>query len=509
MTASARTPARLFSRRSLVRSLAAGSAATGMGMALAPTATAKDPNTPWTADHVEHPGGTPDQTAIQDALDAALPDGGHITVGAGVWNVEVPLRIHAGTRLTLAPGTTLLRTGETTTLLSNGPRDGSDTTTGGYDGPGDIIVEGGVWDVNVDNNPRPAWGIVFGHARNITVQDLEIRNVPEWHAIEYNAIYNGLIQNCSLIRATPRANGPWNAEALSIDLAYPGLQPFGAGDYTPSEMIRIIGNHCEDWPTFAGCHSGYGGVWHNQFVISDNTMTNLSYWGVSLRNASRAVITGNTMFDVGGGVWLRPTTVPELQSVTSIVISDNVIDTTTRNEGIRLAGQSESGEDGQIYGASVTGNVIRRANTAGIVTRWSPEAHISDNSIFVTGAAGIEAQDCDLAVIATNYIRDSQDEGLLVSGGRGQQVTGNSVVNAGRAAPASTPAVRFNDVELVSVQGTTVRTRSGASKPSHAMVSNAGSSDIAYTNNDVRDSFATAAFDMQGSGHVNNPPNIA
>ncbi|NDL60081.1 right-handed parallel beta-helix repeat-containing protein [Phytoactinopolyspora mesophila] len=497
------------SRRSLLSGALIGGGGLAAGSILgASPAAAAPPN--WKRFGVDHPGGDPDETSIQAALNNARDaGGGHVNVGPGTWRIHNEhLRIYANTRLTLSPGTVLLRTGALTAMLSNGPRDGSDTTTTGYDGPGNIIVEGGTWDFNAREVPRPGWGLVFGHAANIVLQHMEILDVSEWHAVEYNAVFNGVIDSCTAIGSIERPSAAWNQEALSIDLAWPGLQPFGAADYTQSKMIRITNNYCSGWPTFAGDHSGYTNSSHEQFIIANNTMRDLSYWGVSLRNVNRAVITGNTMNDVGGGIWVRPHDDPNYdnhRANTGIVVSDNVVDTTTRDEGIRVRGIVDDVlGDGRIYGSSVTGNVVRNAERTGIVVRWAPEAQVSNNTVLGAKVYGIEVLNSPASVVGSNYVRDLDQDGIAVTGGESHQVTGNSVANAARSG-GDGAGIRFNGVSAANVQGNKVT--SVSPRPAHAISSDAASADIFYPNNDVRGGYDTTPFDLQGSGHSDTAGN--
>ncbi|WP_129663735.1 right-handed parallel beta-helix repeat-containing protein [Phytoactinopolyspora endophytica] len=509
-----RRPSELTGTAPSRRSLLGGAIIGGTGLAAA-TMVAAPPaaaTPPWEKFHVEHPGDDPDETSIQRALDHARDQGGgHVTVGAGRWRIEKQhLRIYAGTRLSLAPGTVLLRTGELTAMLSNGPRDGSDTTTAGYEAPGDIIVEGGVWDFNAREVPQPGWGLVFGHAANIIVQHLEIRDVSEWHAIEYNAIFNGVVDSCTIVGSIARPSAAWNQEAVSIDLAWPGLQPFGAGDHTQSQLIRVVNNYCEDWPTFAGCHSGYTDSSHDQFVFTGNTVRGLSYWGVSIRNVNRAVITGNTMSDVGGGVWVRPHDDPNYldhRAISGIVVADNVIDTTTRDEGIRVFGVvDETLGDGRIYGSVVTGNVVRDTAKTGIVVRWAPEALVANNSVLGAGAHGVEVLNSSSAVVTGNYARDLDHHGLAVSHGEEQHIMGNTIANPARADEGGA-GIHLAAVSHVSIQGNKVT--STAPEPAHAISADSDSSGIFYTNNDVRRGYAETPFDLSGTGHVDTPGNLS
>lgn len=487
-----------LARRALLGGALAGGATVG---ALFAPGAADAAAAGWRVFFVEHPGGSPDQSGIQAALaEARAAGGGHVVVGPGTWRIaSAPLRIWANTRLTLTPATVLRRTGAVNAMLRNG--DPAEQSTG-YNGAGNIIVEGGVWDANADSVPTPGWAIVFAHARHVTVRDLEIRDVAEWHAIELNATADALVQNCTFRGARARPSAAWNQEAVSFDLAAPGLVPFGAADNTQCRGIRIVDNRCEGWPTFAGCHTGLATSGHQEVVISGNTVRDLTYWGVSLRNTSRAVVTGNTMHSVGGGVLVRCHDDPTARrSLTSVVIADNVIDTTTLDEGVRLTGANGgSAGDGQIWCTAVTGNVIRRTARTGIAALWAPEVRISDNSIYVSGEHGIEAVNCSAAVVSGNLTRDAQRVGIAITGGEQQRITDNSVLNAARATDQPWDAIQLTGVTQGMVRGNKVASVSPA--PRYAISADAASSGLLCVDNDLRTGYRDAALHLAGSGHI-------
>ncbi|MGW0435076.1 right-handed parallel beta-helix repeat-containing protein [Micromonospora sp. NPDC003197] len=486
-----------LARRALLGSALVGGATAGA--LFAPGAALAAP-TGWKVFFVEHPGGTPTQSGIQAALtEAHAAGGGHVVVGPGTWQVTSPLRIWANTRLTLTPATVLRRTGAVNAMLRNG--DSSDTSTG-YNGAGNIIVEGGVWDANADSVPTPGWAIVFAHARNITVRDLEIRDVSEWHAIELNSTADALVQNCTFVGARVRPSAAWNQEAVSFDLAAPGLVPFGAADNTQCRGIRIIDNRCTGWPTFAGCHTGLATSGHEEVVISGNSVRDLTAWGVSLRNTSRAVVTDNTMLNVGGGVMIRcHDDATARRSLTSVVVADNVIDTTTVDEGIRLTGANGgSAGDGQVWCTSVSGNVLRRTAGSGISAVWAPEVQIRDNSIHVSGKHGVEAINCTSATLSGNLTRDAQWAGISINGGGDHRITDNSVLNAARATDQARDAIQLLGVTSSMVQGNKVASANPA--PRYAISADSASSGVLCVHNDLRTSYQDAALNLAGSGHI-------
>ncbi|MET8867559.1 right-handed parallel beta-helix repeat-containing protein [Nonomuraea sp. NPDC004580] len=298
---------------------------------------------------VVHQNGAQNERAIQRALDeVAGSGGGRVIVGPGEWELrDAPLRVHAGTRLTLTPATRIVRTGPIETMLINGPYGGR-RTVGAHDGPGDIVVEGGLWDVHGFANPRPAFGMVFNHARNVQVRDLEIRNMPEWHAIETNSTYNVTISGCRFVTGIAREPHAYQTEAVSLDLAAPGLTAWGAEDDTHTSHVRVIDNFCSGYPTFVGCHTGHPRLQHSSVVIANNTATDLSCWAVNLTNTSAVSITGNAFTRTAAGIRIRTGGDRE---VAGVAITGNVV-SCTGGPAVHL----DAGVGGRIVGTVVSGN---------------------------------------------------------------------------------------------------------------------------------------------------------
>ncbi|EIP97942.1 endopolygalacturonase [Opitutaceae bacterium TAV1] len=126
-----------------------------------------------------------DREAIQRALDARP---GHIEIPPGHYKIGGTLRIHAHTRLSLAPQATLaLADGAARTaddyLLTNANPEAATADAG-------ITIEGGIWDGNNAGNPRPPGLFDAGfsgamlHFRNVTglcLRNLHLRDAEAYH----------------------------------------------------------------------------------------------------------------------------------------------------------------------------------------------------------------------------------------------------------------------------------------------------------------------------------------
>lgn len=176
-----------------------------------------------------------DPDSIHEALEAANEVGGTVYVPAGVYEQEWPFVIREGVDLYLSNGATIKRTSVIDTMLING--DEGDAY-GGYEGESNITVQGGVWNGNASEfgPAHTVTPLAFGHAENITVRDVEIHDIEQWHMTEVNAVKNATYENCYFHDHRVGGNR-LHAEMLEIDRSGDAAFPwFGAND----------GTHCRD-----------------------------------------------------------------------------------------------------------------------------------------------------------------------------------------------------------------------------------------------------------------------
>ncbi|WP_149264315.1 right-handed parallel beta-helix repeat-containing protein [Actinomadura sp. K4S16] len=252
-----------------------------------------------------------DSAAFQDALTA----GGWIYVPPGVYLLAtLPLRIPARTRLTLEPGAVLLRASPEV-MLTNTPPGGS--SSGGYGGPGGILVEGGLWDVNGVVRTEYSGALAFAHAEDITVRDVTVQDVPGWHAVEFNACKNTRVRDS-------RFMGFWHtgdrggSEAVQFDAAtsttaYPWGGPY---DETPCQDASVTGclvgpsgtPGTQSWPRGVGSHN-CGATAHSGIRVARNVFDQVTDSGVRTYKWSESLIVNNTVkASLGEGIAVRDST---------------------------------------------------------------------------------------------------------------------------------------------------------------------------------------------------------
>lgn len=183
--------------------------------------------------------GVTDDTA---ALQAALDQGGHIYVPGGTYLVaNTPLRLVARTRLELAPDAVIVRGSSPGLIRNRHPTD----DFGGYSGRGQILIEGGTWDMagaGTGDVALPASAMTFAHGDNIKVRDTIIRDVPGAHGIDCIGNRNVRITDVTFTgyRADPADTQP--RESIQIDGTYGSYSGDALpADKTPCDDVLIRG----------------------------------------------------------------------------------------------------------------------------------------------------------------------------------------------------------------------------------------------------------------------------
>lgn len=313
-----------------------------------------------------------DAPAIQSALD----DGGWVYVPAGEYRLGSALQIQARTRLTLAPGAVLARDHPGGILTNEATVD----PAGGYDGPGELLIEGGTWDMRGTVQTAYGCALSIGHATNVTIRDLTVKDTPGWHAIEINSSRDVLVDNCRFLGAVATGDRAWT-EAVQIDAAVnagTGMVPYDGTvcDDIEIRSCRVGGSGTPGtgpWPRGIGTHTAPA-TWHRNIRITGCVFDGLIQCGIRTYWWDRAVITGNQIVDCAGdGIAVdhnsRYTEVHGNQVIDSgrngIVVDHSCTQINVRDNDVIGSGNSAHNTYGGIRVADssyvrVTGNTIRR-----------------------------------------------------------------------------------------------------------------------------------------------------
>lgn len=366
-----------------------------------------------------------DAPAVQAALDAAAVDGGQVVVPPGEYKlVTLPLRIYRHTRLTLMPGARFVR-GVTGTLMVNGD---AGQLLGEYTGHGDLVIEGGVWDMRATDNPTdPDMCISIGHAERVTIRDLTILDVGGYHAIELNSTRFAVVERCEFLGYVD-TGGRAGSEAVQIDLAGRSTL-FGAfGPYDHTVCRDVVVRDCYvgasgtvdtvAWPSAVGSHSTTAGHPHQRITVDNCTFEGGAEYAVKAYCWDDSVIARNRIVGCGGGIWFRTLDSTKVADRTdendvdtnasapntgAVIAKNTVRDCTGYGDAIRIEGEAT----GKWSDVSIRGNiVVGTVTTHGVRLFHADHCTVKGNRIREVGGTGVSTQSCTFGSITANAVYD-------------------------------------------------------------------------------------------------------
>lgn len=484
---------------------------------------------------------------IQLALNAARDVGGaQVVVPPGVYLIGATLRIYNNTKLTLMAGAEFRRNVAATMIL-NGD---AGQSFGGYTGHSRITIEGGLWNMRgtTAGLTASAMCISIGHATDITIQDLEVRDLPGYHAIEMNSTTHGVIRNCKFRGYIDPGSRDFS-EAVQIDLAKSSgvFGGFGPYDHTACEDILVTGCHfgasgtagTTAWPRGVGSHSATITKYHRRIRVLGNSFEGLLQYAVSAYNWEDAAIAANTFVSCGSGVRLRSVIVSDTEdtklpdgtqtsasqvmrnitvvgnsfreggsydepiiclgeatgTVLNVTISDNAIDGSDGGQnGIRLQECSR---------VTVGNNVIANVEGTGISTEDCNQLVVSGNVVWNPGGYGITLVDTSHSTAIGNQTRDTGSGGILIQGGDNLHLRNNYIKSPGRTTNATYYGVRISSsASSVSLSGNKARPNGSGNEAKHGLSITATCSLIQRYGNDWRGSQWTGGSAPDGAAGV-------
>jgi parallel beta-helix repeat protein len=184
---------------------------------------------------------------------------------------------------------------------------GEYTGTGGYGQERNVIVEGGTWDVNLENYNQASSGssyrtssMKFAHMRNLIVRDTAIVGTNAAHHLTLAGVKKASVSGVSF----SEYDGSTIKEAIQIETLHStsGTPECGPFDDTPSSDIVVYGNSFTDVPRGVGHHATVLGIDNTYVLIEGNTFTDVPYQAVLTTSMKHVRVLGNTMENVGIGV---------------------------------------------------------------------------------------------------------------------------------------------------------------------------------------------------------------
>lgn len=420
-------------------------------------------NAPWfnVLDYGADPTGVSNSTtAINAAVVDASAVGGTVLIPRGSYLVMT--EILALDNVTIYAYGAYLFAGQSSHALVWNYTPSSSPTV--YTGHSNITILGGIWDNKGHVYNGSTDTMYFGHARNITIRDLTIRNTQFFHGIELNSCSGAQIVNCRFEGAY-QGGGTTNLEAIQIDVALTGAG-LPAADNTMSKDILVQG--CYAGPAIDGsglaapgwlvaAHSSQGDQYFHNIRIIGNEADSCIYGGYRLYCFAESLVSGNIAVGCSGpGIKVEPQNTGGYH-LKNFSITGNVVSACT-GAGIDLGGLSASND---ITNVAVTGNNIVGCGT-GISAQWTNSLSMTGNIVDSSGVAFSIGHCTD--VIAANNVLTTCSYGIDSVSVVQYSYTGNDIngaTNVGIYLSGSSNGIIANNIISSAVIG--IQSPSGSS----------------------------------------------
>ncbi|MBO4390464.1 MAG: S-layer homology domain-containing protein [Lachnospiraceae bacterium] len=244
------------------------------------------------------------EAAVQGALNSAAENAATGT-SEQIWTVKVPAGTYrTGKRpLFVKSNTTLDLTGVTLIFDSQGADNGCffkigeamDSNEGYY--YKNISFVGGTLDGDGDT----AYMIRAGHAYNITIDGLTVKNTDSAHFMEFAACHDVTIKNTTFMNST--SNDAVNYEAIQLDVMTDFH--FGIGYYQqalPNYNFTVTNCTFKNVQSGIGSHTGYYNAPSTNMVIKDNVFEGIDGVPIHTFDWTNVTISGNVIKDSANGI---------------------------------------------------------------------------------------------------------------------------------------------------------------------------------------------------------------
>lgn len=309
-----------------------------------------------------------DATAIiQSILDIAITRGAvYCHIPKGTYRLTNRLFLSTNTKIVMDKGVTLIRDHPAGWFVNGKPGD----SFTGYNGNGNITIEGGVLDGNLVNHNNYFNAIGLARGQNIVLRNIEIRDVRGAHAVDLNACKDVLIEKCRFkgydINYTVNGDGgSKEREAIQISAhTEGGFNFFGTWDGLPCENVTVRDNYfgksdnLPAYPAGVGNHGHTFDKYNKNIRVYDNTFDGMTFAGVRPFVFHNTWIKGNTFIDCENGVRFSNsdggTGTP--QAGKNVTIESNLF-INSKKRDIYLVGQEKGGVAAKVKNIQILNNI--------------------------------------------------------------------------------------------------------------------------------------------------------
>lgn len=353
-----------------------------------------------------------------------------VSVPAGTYSIDAPLYLYSNTHLALAPGAVMKNTGIGTSLLRLG-RDGE--IYSGTSGFRNITIEGGTWTAEFRDGSSL---LRMAHGKNIVIKNAVFQDVKNEHHIEAAGIDGFTVTGCTFSGYVKTIESDeLLMEALEIDIMggekfFPGYEKY---DYTPMTNVTVSNNVFKNLFRGVGTHSLVRGSYFENIKVQNNRFENIADYAVLATNYRNSSIAGNTMVNVGAGIYfcnvqtlgrmVTPTPALKFNTDSQSRIEKNTITLKAVNQTVNRCGIRAEGDEGNyiIRSLTITGNTINASTGGhGILGSYIKDCTISGNA--VTGKntlskayKGIRLTYSANVPISGNTVKNMSDHGITVT----------------------------------------------------------------------------------------------
>ncbi|MEA4921783.1 MAG: hypothetical protein VB031_00300 [Eubacteriaceae bacterium] len=298
---------------------------------------------------------------VHAALDAACSyvknnqDGSQYTVviPAGSYRNTDLTHVYSNTYISAVGATITNAAGDSGPMIRAGYH--GDAASRGYSGYKNITIYGGTWDGNGQHISKGFSMFKFGHATNVTMQNMTLKNDKGAHFVEFGGVDGVNVKNCSFSNYINGSGGDGGQEAVQLDINKESVfKNFPTFDDTPCRNITVTGCTFSNVHRGVGSHSATYGSYYDNVDISNNTFKNVTQYAIIGVNFKNAKIMNNKITNAGCGIdfkYMNPKTISKskyikgsLNSNAKSVISGNKIDIPKKKMGSNTFGIRIYGE---------------------------------------------------------------------------------------------------------------------------------------------------------------------
>lgn len=345
----------------------------------------------------------------------------NIFIPNGTYEIDEILSLSEGHNIKMESETILKRMGSQYTIFTNGKMGDNFS---GYNGNGNIVIDGGVLEVNGVSDTTNGMGIVIGHSSNILIKNVTIKNVYNLHHIEVNSSKNVIIQNCVFDGFTHDGSREFS-EAIQIDMAKNNdvFPLFGSYDGTLCNNVIIDKCYFNNVGAGIGTHVTDIGVFHSDIYINNCKMENLLHNGISGLIMNNLSINNVRVENVGKyGVQLTNCFECSLNNVVVDEATDNSL-FISNSDKIAVVGstiKNGSSNGVTIFSGSENINIVNSVilNNAGLGVNIESDNNIIENTLIKgNGSHGIYLHEtsCKYNTIKDCEITTNGSHGVLIS----------------------------------------------------------------------------------------------